>query len=197
MGIVFRGHDLRRTAATNMTSAGIPRLTVKRILISKARRSATLYFRNFIQFRKSVAKFYNREYPSSIYYPRMLDIAGLTAHRSVFLLGPRQTGKATYLHERFPDARYFDLLEADTFRELSARPELLRTTLKKDDHIVVIDEIQKLAVLIDEVHLLIERDKRRRFILTVSSARKLKRGSANLLAGRALVAHINLFYRPN
>ena len=124
-------------------------------------------------------------------YPRILDIANLITHRSVFLLGPRQTGKTTYLHERFPDARYFDLLEADTFRELSARPELLRTTLKKDDHIIVIDEIQKLPGLLDEVHLLIERDQQRRFILTGSSARKLKRGSANLLAGRALVTHMH------
>ncbi len=117
--------------------------------------------------------------------------SNLIAHRSVFLFGPRQTGKTTYLHERFPDARYFDLLEADTFRELSARPELLRTTLRKDDRIVVIDEIQKLPALLDEVHLLIERYKDRRFILTGSSARKLKRGSANLLAGRALVAHMH------
>jgi len=126
-----------------------------------------------------------------MYYPRVLNIADLIAHRSIFLFGPRQTGKTTYLHERFPDARYFDLLEADTFRELSARPELLRATLKKDDRIVVIDEIQKLPALLDEVHLLIERDKERRFILTASSARKLKRGPANLLAGRALVAHLH------
>lgn len=126
-----------------------------------------------------------------MYYRRVLDIADLLTHRSIFLFGPRQTGKTTYLHERFPNARYFDLLEADTFRELSARPELLRGTLKKDDRLVVIDEIQKLPGLLDEVHLLIERDKERRFILTGSSARKLKRGSANLLAGRALVAHMH------
>ncbi len=126
-----------------------------------------------------------------MYYPRTLNIKDLLEHRSVFLFGPRQTGKTTYLHERFPDARYFDLLEADTFRELSARPELLRTTLKRDDRVVVIDEVQKLPALLDEVHLLIERDKERRFILTGSSARKLKRGAANLLAGRALVAHMH------
>lgn len=126
-----------------------------------------------------------------MYYPRQLDIAGLLKHRSVFLFGPRQTGKTTYLHERFPDARYFDLLEADTFRELSARPELLRTTLKKDDRIIVIDEIQKLPALLDEVHLLIERDRQRRFVLTGSSGRKLRRSPANLLAGRALVAHMH------
>jgi uncharacterized protein len=126
-----------------------------------------------------------------MHYPRVLDIADLLKYRSLFLFGPRQTGKTTYLHERFPSARYFDLLEADTFRELSARPELLRSTLRKDDRLVVIDEIQKLPALLDEVHLLIERDKERRFILTGSSARKLKRGPANLLAGRALVAHMH------
>ena len=124
-------------------------------------------------------------------YSRAFNLKPLLAHRSLFLFGPRQTGKTTYLRETFPQARYIDLLDARTFRELSARPELLRDTLRDTDKLVVIDEIQKLPALLDEVHLLIERDKSLRFIMTGSSARKLKRGSANLLAGRALTAHMH------
>ena len=129
-------------------------------------------------------------------YTRILDIDSLLQHRSVFLFGPRQTGKTTYLRTHFPSARYYDLLEADTFRELSARPELLRTTLREEDRIIIIDEVQKLPALLDEVHTLIERNKALRFVMTGSSARKLKRGAANLLAGRALFAHLHPLVSP-
>jgi predicted AAA+ superfamily ATPase len=95
------------------------------------------------------------------------------------------------LRALFPHAKFYDLLEADTFRELSAAPELIRQRLRAEDNLVIIDEIQKLPVLLDEVHLLIERNKALRFILTGSSARKLKRGGANLLAGRALTFHLH------
>lgn len=118
-------------------------------------------------------------------YARVLDLESLLKQRSLFLLGARQTGKSTLLRERFPQARFVDLLEADTFRELSARPEFLRQSLSPQERLVVIDEVQKLPTLLDEVHLLIERNKSLRFVLTGSSARKLKRGKANLLAGRA------------
>jgi predicted AAA+ superfamily ATPase len=118
-------------------------------------------------------------------YSRALDLPALLPHRSLFLLGPRQTGKSTLLRHTFPNARYVDLLEADTFRELSAYPETLRQTLRPSDRIIIIDEVQKLPRLLDEVQALIDRDKSLRFVLTGSSARKLKRGSANLLAGRA------------
>jgi predicted AAA+ superfamily ATPase len=106
-------------------------------------------------------------------YQRILDLSSLLTHRSLFLFGPRQTGKTTYLYDCYPEARFVDLLEARTFRELSARPELLRLSLTPSDKLIVIDEIQKLPALLDEVHLLIERDKSLRFILTGSSARKL------------------------
>lgn len=122
---------------------------------------------------------------------RKLDLKSLLEHRSIFLFGPRQTGKTTYLKKNFPDARFVDLLDARVFRELSARPETLRQSLDPDQKLVVIDEIQKLPELLDEVHLMIEADKRLRFILTGSSARKLKRGGANLLAGRALTCHLH------
>ncbi len=110
----------------------------------------------------------------------------------MFLFGPRQTGKSTLLQTLFPQAKFYDLLEADTFRELSAAPELIRQRLRPQDELVIIDEIQKLLPLLDEVHLLIERNKDLRFILTGSSARKLKRGGANLLAGRALSEDVTL-----
>jgi len=124
-------------------------------------------------------------------YPRAVDLAELLRHRSVFLFGARQTGKSTLVRHRFPDAAFYDLLEADTFREVAARPEYVRQTLPPGTKLVVIDEVQKLPALLDEVHLMIERDKELRFVLTGSSARKLKRGGANLLAGRAWVTHLH------
>ena len=124
-------------------------------------------------------------------YPRILDLRALVQHRSVFLFGPRQTGKTTFVRGAFPDAAIYDLLEADTFRQLSTHPEHLRQTLDPARRIVVIDEIQKCPELLDEIHLLIERNRSLRFVLTGSSARKLKRGGANLLAGRARMARLH------
>ena len=118
-------------------------------------------------------------------YPRILPLKHLIEHRSLFLLGPRQTGKSTLLRHTFPEARYIDLLEANTFRELSAYPETLRQSLRPGEKRIIIDEVQKLPILLDEAQALIDRDKNLRFIFTGSSARKLKRGQANLLAGRA------------
>lgn len=129
-------------------------------------------------------------------YQRILDLETLLTHRSLFLFGPRQTGKTTYLHDRYPHARFVDLLDARTFRELSARPELLRLSLTPSERLIVIDEIQKLPTLLDEVHLLIERHKSLRFILTGSSARKLHQKSTNLLAGRALTVHLHPLVSP-
>jgi predicted AAA+ superfamily ATPase len=123
-------------------------------------------------------------------YSRILNLRSLIEHKSLFLFGPRQTGKSTLLHTLFPQAKVYDLLEANTFRELTAQPELIRQRLTPQDKIIVIDEVQKLPSLLDEVHLLIERNKALRFILTGSSARKLKRGGANLLAGRAWTCHL-------
>jgi len=129
-------------------------------------------------------------------YQRILDLAALLEHRSLFLFGPRQTGKTTYLHDRYPHARFVDLLDARTFRELSARPELLRSSLTPSETLIIIDEIQKLPALLDEVHLLIERHKSLRFILTGSSARKLHQKSTNLLAGRALTVRMHPLVSP-
>jgi len=123
-------------------------------------------------------------------YSRTLDLRADLARRSVFLFGARQTGKSTLLRTTFPEARFVDLLEADTFRTLAFRPESLRESLRPRDALVVIDEIQKLPALLDEVQLLVDRHKALRFVLTGSSARKLRRGGGNLLGGRALTRHL-------
>lgn len=113
-------------------------------------------------------------------------------NESVFFFGARQTGKTTLLKELFPNVRYYDLLKSDEFERFSRRPWLLREELQDghDGELVIIDEIQKLPVLLDEVQwLIVNRDLR--FILTGSSARKLRRSGVNLLGGRALR---NTFY---
>lgn len=124
-------------------------------------------------------------------YGRKINLNSILANKSLFLLGPRQTGKSTLLAQTHPEARFFNLLQADVFRDLSARPEFLRESLRPADRLIVIDEIQKLPHLLDEVQLLLDRDKNLRFILTGSSARKLRRGGVNLLAGRAWTCHLH------
>ncbi len=106
--------------------------------------------------------------------------------QSFFLFGPRGTGKSTWVRERFPDAVYLDCLDDALCRRLLARPESLRDLLPVDHQgWVVLDEVQRVAGVLNEVHRLIE-ERGLRFALTGSSARKLRRGGANLLAGRAL-----------
>jgi len=106
---------------------------------------------------------------------------------SVFLFGARQTGKSTLLMERYPDARWYDLLDNATFSRLQRNPSLLGQELEllPEGTLVVIDEIPSLPVLLDEVHRMIVR-KHHRFILCGSSARKLKRQGVNTLGGRAI-----------
>ena len=103
---------------------------------------------------------------------------------SVLLLGPRRTGKSWLIRNQLQPDQTYNLLRSDTFQQLSARPSLIRESLKKTDRLVVIDEIQKLPSLMDEVHLMIE-ETPVRFLLTGSSARKLKRTHTSLMAGRA------------
>jgi predicted AAA+ superfamily ATPase len=104
---------------------------------------------------------------------------------SFFLFGPRGTGKSTWVDATFPGALKVDLLKESTYAELLGHADRLEAMA--DAHgggVVVIDEVQKLPSLLDEVHRLIE-TRRFRFVLTGSSARKLRRSGANLLAGRA------------
>jgi predicted AAA+ superfamily ATPase len=106
---------------------------------------------------------------------------------SFFLWGPRQTGKSSLLRSRYPDAIWIDLLRSDDFVRYATRPSLLREELidVPRDRTVVIDEVQKVPALLDEVHWLIEQ-RGLRFALCGSSARRVKRGHANLLGGRAV-----------
>ena len=110
----------------------------------------------------------------------------LPGEETFFLWGPRQTGKSTLLHATYPDAIWIDLLKAEEFRRYLSKPELLRQELPRsgDMPFVVIDEVQKLPHLLDEVHWLHE-NRNVHFALCGSSARKVKRGHANLLGGRA------------
>lgn len=112
-----------------------------------------------------------------------------SAAESFFLWGPRQTGKSTLLRGTYPDAHWLDLLKADEFRRYLGQPELLRQELSggrgRSPRQVVIDEVQKIPALLDEVHWLME-NAGTQFALCGSSARKVKRGAANLLGGRAV-----------
>ncbi len=116
--------------------------------------------------------------------PRRLALAPLLAKKSLFLWGPRQTGKSSLVrHELVADYSY-DLLKSDMFLTLSREPWRLREEVTKPRALVVIDEVQKLPSLLDEVQYLIE-ERAARVLLTGSSARKLRRGGVNLLGGRA------------
>jgi len=119
---------------------------------------------------------------------RMLEI-NIPKGQSAFLWGPRKTGKTTYLREHFPDSIVYDFLKTDLFINMTKNPALLRELLiaKPKEKLklpVILDEVQKVPQVLDEVHWLIE-NKGLSFILCGSSARKLKRGHANLLGGRA------------
>jgi len=106
--------------------------------------------------------------------------------KSFFLFGPRGTGKTTLVKTLFPSAVYFDLLEAELFNDLLANPQRLDNLIPKNyKGWVIIDEVQRIPELLNEVHRLIEK-RHLEFVLTGSSARKLKRSGQNLLAGRAL-----------
>ena len=108
--------------------------------------------------------------------------------RSCFLFGPRGTGKSTWLRDRLPGALYLDLLDPALHRRLSARPERLRELLAGSPgcEAVVIDEIQRIPELLTVVHAVLEEPSPPRFVLTGSSARKLRRGGVDLLGGRAV-----------
>ena len=112
-----------------------------------------------------------------------------------FLFGPRGTGKSTWLRQTYPEGLWVDLLELETERRYAARPELLVELVENttEPRAVVIDEVQKVPQLLDAVHLLIERHAGHQFILTGSSARKLRRAGVNLLAGRAILRSMHPF----
>jgi uncharacterized protein len=126
---------------------------------------------------------------------RQLDISALLAKRSFFLLGPRQTGKTSLIHHSLPDTLFYDLLDSKNYLALSHNPGRLAEEIGSSVKRVVIDEIQRIPSLLNEVQRLIE-TRNVNFLLTGSSARKLRRGGINLLGGRARVKYLHpLTYR--
>ena len=115
--------------------------------------------------------------------------------QSFFLFGPRGTGKSTWVRTQLPNSLYLDLLEPPLHRRLLARPERLRDLLAGSPgaRTVVIDEIQRVPELLSVVHAVLEEPAPPRFVLTGSSARKLRRGDVNLLGGRALHCTLHPF----
>ncbi len=123
-------------------------------------------------------------------FKRLITIP-LETRKSFFLFGPRGTGKTTWLKKHLPGALFFNLLQSDPYNLLTANPGFIRKLIPPDyDDWIVIDEIQRIPELLNEVHDLIE-DKKHTFILTGSSARKLRQKGVNLLAGRALTYYLH------
>jgi predicted AAA+ superfamily ATPase len=121
-------------------------------------------------------------------YPRLLQPP---PRQSFFLFGPRGVGKTAWLHQQFPGALFFDMLDHQVYTQLLAGPERLGERIPRGHKDwVVVDEIQRVPELLNEVHRLIE-SRKLRFALTGSSARKLRRRSVNLLAGRAVTRHMH------
>jgi len=111
--------------------------------------------------------------------------------QSFFLFGPRGVGKTAWLHQQFPDALFFDLLDHHVYTQLMAFPERLGDQIPQGyKGWVLVDEVQRVPELLNEVHRLIEA-RRLRFVLTGSSARKLRRRGVNLMAGRAVTRHMH------
>jgi len=126
------------------------------------------------------------------YIERILSLPSLIGKKSHFLFGPRQTGKTYLIHHTLKGVKVYDLLDTSIYLALSQNPGRIGQELTAKDRIVVIDEIQRLPELLNEVHRLIE-TRGIRFLLTGSSARKLRRGGVNLLGGRARTKYLHPF----
>ncbi len=151
-----------------------------------------MFFQQLIDYMKKTlgSRTSNSENPKSLIARSIT----LSETHSFFLFGARGTGKSTLLNQLFPKefCLKLDLLDDETAERFSRRPnELMDIVHGLSDEVthVIIDEIQKIPKLLDVVHSLIE-EKKKIFVMTGSSARKLKRGAANLLAGRAFVHHL-------
>lgn len=121
---------------------------------------------------------------------RILDLPALLKKKSHFLLGPRQTGKTYLVRHALKDVPVYDLLDTSVFLALNQNPGRIAQELSPKQRMVVIDEIQRLPDLLNEVHRLIE-TRGVHFLLTGSSARKLRRGGINLLGGRARTKYLH------
>lgn len=122
-------------------------------------------------------------------YRRLLDLSALVSRKSAFLFGARSTGKTSLYRDALKPARIYDLLNVQTFRRLIERPGLIYEECLSRGELIVVDEVQKIPGLLEEVHRAIE-DKQARFLLTGSSARKIRRSRSNLLGGRATWAEL-------
>ncbi|MDA3951010.1 MAG: AAA family ATPase [Spirochaeta sp.] len=133
------------------------------------------------------------------YIPRFLDLSDLLQERTVFLFGPRQTGKSSYIRSQVEDvAATFSLLDQRLLLSVLADPTRIRQEIEAAeirDAIVVIDEIQKAPMLMDEVHLMME-ERRIRFLQTGSSPRTLKRSGESMLGGRGSDRRMHVFTYP-
>ena len=127
---------------------------------------------------------------SSTVVERVLNLPALLQKKSYFLLGPRQTGKTFLIKHALSNAHVYDLLDHSVYLALSQDPGRMAQELSAKDRVVVIDEIQRLPELLTEVPRLIE-SRGLRFLLTGSSARKLRRGGINLLGGRARTKYLH------
>jgi len=123
---------------------------------------------------------------------RILNPLELLRHKSYFLLGPRQTRKSSLIRKSLPGVRAYNLLDHATFLYLNQTPQRLSQEIAPHERTVVIDEIQRLPSLLNEIHRLIE-ERRIHFLLSGSSARKLRHGDVNLLGGRARTVHLHPF----
>ncbi|GBE04706.1 hypothetical protein BMS3Abin10_00322 [bacterium BMS3Abin10] len=130
-----------------------------------------------------------------MYIPRQINIHNKLKQKSLFLFGPRQTGKSWLIAHSLSKFRVYDLLDSDIYLTLSREPKRLEQEIRPNEKIIIIDEIQKLPFLLDEVHRIIEKYGIH-FLLTGSSARKLRRGGVNLLGGRARSAYLHPFIFP-
>src|SRR6266571_2828651 len=128
--------------------------------------------------------------PLEPFVVRVPDPPELIRKKSHFLFGPRQTGKSFLIRHTLPGVRLYDLLDHATYLALSQHPGRIAEELTAADRLVVIDEIQRLPTLLNEVHRLIE-ERGIRFLLTGSSARKLRTGGVNLLGGRARIKYLH------
>jgi len=123
-------------------------------------------------------------------FKRLINVP-LKTKKSFFLFGPRGTGKTTWLRQNLPEQLYINLLDSESYNRLSANPGLIRQMIPPNySDWIIIDEIQRVPELLNEIHDLIE-SKKHVFILTGSSARKLRQKGVNLLAGRALTYHMH------
>ncbi len=144
-----------------------------------------------------------RQLPELDYFPRLVDLKALLKEKSYFLFGPRQTGKSSLIAHSLKEARVYNLLDNALFldfnrnlrrltEELNATGASALASGTRSPSVVVIDEIQRLPDLLNEVHRLIE-ERGVRFLLTGSSARKLRHGGVNLLGGRARTQYFHPF----